>query len=70
MAGEYDKLFDQLFARLDQQDEKLNSLNTSVASLLQSRSFMRGVWKAASVVGAIAATVVTVLIEFLKTRGH
>ena len=74
MSTELDRLFDQLFERLDRQDEKLDALATDVSSLLQSRSYARGAWKAITIVGAILAGAIGVLTAAIKAiafvRGH
>jgi hypothetical protein len=54
---------DERFERLT---ALVESIGGDVKSLLDSRSFQRGAWKAISVVGGIAGTVAGLLVTFVK----
>lgn len=58
--------FDRLATTLEAMVKNQESIAADVKSLLQSRSFTRGVWRAAATVGAIVSVLVTVSIEVVK----
>jgi hypothetical protein len=50
-------------------NERLTEIGADVKSLLQSRSYIRGAWKAVAVVSGATATVVSIVIAILKHFG-
>ena len=52
----------------DAQDKKLEAIHADVKSLLDSRSFARGAWKAITIIAGATATVVTLLAKAIG--GH
>ena len=57
--------------RFDKVTTTLTEISTDVKSLLQTRSFTRGVWRAAFTGGGIVAFATTVGFEIIKlVRGH
>ncbi len=52
--------------RLDAIDAAIKQVGESVSSLMTSRAYGRGMVKAAGIVGGIVATVVSVVIAYLK----
>lgn len=55
-------------ARHEENKQTLATISADVKSLLESRSYTRGLWKAATIAGAIAGTVISVIVAFV--RGH
>lgn len=54
----------------DASDAKLDEISKDVKSLLESRSFTRGVVKMAMVVAGIVSAAVSVLVTFLRGPSH
>ena len=52
--------------RFDTQDVKLDAIQESVNSLLETRSFTKGVVKTASLIATGIATVVSIIVGWIK----
>lgn len=56
--------------RFDTQDTKLAEIQTDLRSLLATRSFTRGIWKAVTIIAIVVSTLASLAVSYLTGRGH
>lgn len=60
------KAFEQLIGELREVNADLKTVNTDVKTLIQTRSFAFGAWKAATVIGGIIVVLAGLILTYLK----
>lgn len=72
-----DRIAGELHHHTEQDDERfraltglVNSIATDVKSLLESRTFSKGVWKTVVYASTAVSTVVGLIVAWLSARGH